>query len=136
MDFFIFISEQWVLVSVLMLLIYTFAFTEQRKAGKQLSVHELTRLLNQDQAVLIDLRDAKDFGAGHITGALNVPFGKVDERMAEFEKYREQDIVLVDKLGQHSASTGRKLRRAGFQVQRLRGGMSEWQQQSLPLVSG
>ncbi len=135
MDFFVFVSEQWVLVSALLVLIYVFAFSEQVKAGKQLSVHELTRMLNSDEAVLIDLRDSKEYGTGCITGAINIPLAKLDGRIGGLEKYREQKVVLVDKVGQQSASAGRKLRLAGFDVLRLRGGMGEWLHQSLPVVN-
>ena len=123
------------LVSGLLVLIYVFAFSEQKKAGKQVSVHELTRLLNGDEAVLIDLRDSKEYAAGCITGAINIPLAKLDGRMTELEKHRAKKIVLVDKIGQQSAPAGRKLRQAGYDIQRLRGGMGEWLHQSLPVVS-
>ena len=135
MDFFIFVSEQWLAVSVLVCLIYLFAFTEQKKAGKQISVHDATRLINNDEGILLDLRDSKEYQTGHIANALNIPLAKLDSRVAELEKYRDNTVVLVDKLGQHSASAGRKLRAMGFQVCRLQGGMGEWHSQSLPVVN-
>jgi len=134
-SFFVFISEQWMLVSALLVLIYVFAFSEQKKAGKQLSVHELTRLLNGDEAILIDLRDSKEYAAGCITSAINIPSAKLDGRISELEKYRTKKIVLVDKIGQQAAPAGRKLRQAGYDVQRLRGGMGEWMHQSLPVIN-
>ena len=135
MDFFVFIGEQWVLVCALLVLIYVFAFSEQKKAGKQLSVHELTRLLNNDEALLIDLRDSKEYATGCITGAINIPHAKLDGRIGELEKHRAQKIVLVDKIGQQAAPAGRKLRLAGYDVHRLRGGMGEWLHQSLPVIT-
>jgi rhodanese-related sulfurtransferase len=136
LDFFIFVSEQWLLVSLLLVLIYIFVFAEQKKAGAQISVHDTTRLINNDEGILLDVRDTKEFKAGHIATAVNIPLAKLDGRIAELEKYREKIVVLVDKLGQHSATAGRKLRAAGFDVRRLRGGMGEWRSQSLPVVSG
>lgn len=135
MDFFIFISEQWILVSVLLVLIYVFAFTEQKKAGKQISVHDATRLVNSEAGVLVDVRDSKEYQAGHIANAINIPLAKLESRLTELEKYRAKQIVLVDKLGQHAGSAGRKLGAEGFEVRRLRGGMGEWRSQSLPVVS-
>ena len=134
MDFFIFISEQWLPVSVLLMLIYLFAFSEQKKAGKQISVHDVTSLINSDQGVLVDVRDSKEYQSGHIANAMNIPLSKLEGRLAELEKYRDKTVVLVDKLGQHSASAGRKLKAAGFEVRRLQGGMGEWRSQSLPVV--
>jgi rhodanese-related sulfurtransferase len=84
--------------------------------------------------VVIDLRDAKEFREGHIVDALNIPFAKITDKMGELDKSRP--VVLVDKIGQHSAAIGRQLKQAGFQVNRLQGGMSEWTGSSLPVVKG
>jgi rhodanese-related sulfurtransferase len=134
-DFLVFVSEQWLLVSLLLALIYVFVLLEHFKAGKQLSVHEVTRLLNGDEAVLVDLRDAKDYQAGHIHHAINIPLSQLPTRIDELRGSRDKAVVLIDKLGHQAAAAGRQLRRAGFRVHRLRGGMAEWQAQSLPVVS-
>lgn len=135
MDFFVFISEQWMLVSVLLALVYVFMLSEQMKAGKALSTHQVTALINRDEAVLLDVRDAKEFQLSHIAGAMNIPVGALDTRLAELEKHRTKIIVVTDKMGQQASVVGRKLRRLGFQVRRLQGGMGEWLAQRLPVVS-
>jgi len=135
LDFFVFISEQWLLVSLLLALIYLFAYTEQKKAGSQISVHDASRMVNDDAGVLVDIRDHKEYQAGHIANAINLPLNKLDSRIAELEKFRDKTLILVDKLGQHAGTAGRKLRAQGFEVRRLRGGMGEWRAQSLPVVS-
>ncbi|MFZ5654934.1 MAG: rhodanese-like domain-containing protein [Pseudomonadota bacterium] len=135
-DFLIFVSEQWLLVSLLLALVYLFLFLEHLKAGRQLSVHEVTRLLNSGEAVLVDVRDARDYQAGHINQALNIPLGQLAARSGELEGARDRILIVVDRLGPQAATAARQLRRAGFRVQRLRGGMAEWQAQSLPVVSG
>lgn len=133
-QFLIFLGEQWLLVSLLLALIGLFVWNENRRAGDSLSVHQLTQQVNQANAVVVDLRDAKEFREGHIVDALNIPFAKLTERMGELDKARP--VVLVDKLGQHSAHAGRTLKAAGYQVSRLQGGISEWKASSLPLVKG
>ncbi|RLA52755.1 MAG: rhodanese-like domain-containing protein [Gammaproteobacteria bacterium] len=117
------------------MLIYLFIFVEQKKAGKQISVHDVTSLINSDEGILLDVRDSKEYQSGHIINALNIPLAKLDSRLTELEKYRDKKVVLIDKLGQHSAAAGRKLRASGFDVLRLQGGMGEWRSQSLPVVS-
>ncbi|MBV1932002.1 MAG: rhodanese-like domain-containing protein, partial [Porticoccaceae bacterium] len=81
-----------------------------------------------------DIRDSKEYQSGYIANAVNIPLASLDGRIVELEKYRDKTVVLVDKLGQHSASAGRKLKAAGFEVRRLQGGMGEWRSQSLPVV--
>lgn len=134
MDFFIFISEQWLLVSLLLILIYLFALNERIKGGKPISAHAVTRLLNSEAGVLVDLRDAKEFNAGHIAGALHIPAARIAERMPELEKYRDKTIVLADKMGQHAGAVGKRLHQDKYVTRRLQGGMSEWSNQGLPLV--
>jgi len=97
-------------------------------------VHQLTFQVNNANALVIDLREPKEFREGHVVDALNIPFAKIADRMAELDKARP--LVLVDKIGQHSASIGRTLKQAGFNVMRLTGGMSEWTASNLPVVKG
>lgn len=134
MEFFVFVSEQWMLVSVLMVIVYLFAINERIKSGKPISSHVATRMLNTDEAVLLDIREAKDFKAGHIAGAINIPHTKLQDRLVELEVHREKAIILADKAGQHTGATGRRLQQKEFNVQRLTGGMMEWQNQKLPVV--
>jgi rhodanese-related sulfurtransferase len=135
-EFFDFISEQWVLVSVFMVLVYLFAINERVKSGKPISPHVVTRMINADEAVLVDIRDAKEFKVGHIAGGINIPQSKLMDRLAELEPHREKAIIIADKVGQQSGAMGRKLKQKEFHVMRLTGGMMEWNNQKLPVVKG
>lgn len=136
LDFFVFISEQWLLVSLLVALIYALAISERIRAGKPASAHEATLLINRDGAKVIDLRDRAEFTAGHIVDAIHIPHGEVEKRMGELAPYKEKTLILADKMGQHAGPVGRQLKKAGYTVRRLEGGMSEWTNQKLPLVKG
>lgn len=133
-DFLTFISEQWLLVSVLVVLLYVFMFTEKQKGGKSVSLHEATRMINADTAVFVDIREKADYSAGHIVDALNLPFNQVKDKASELDKVKDKTLILVDKMGQHAGSVGRELRGKGFEVVRLDGGMGEWTAQNLPVV--
>jgi rhodanese-related sulfurtransferase len=132
-NFFVFISQEWLLVSTLVVLIYIYAWRERIKSGRPISVHEVTQLLNKDAAVLLDVRDAAEFKAGHIVGAINIPHSKVAAELDKLESHKSK-IIIADKLGQHAGMVGRMLEKQGFVVRRLSGGLAEWQAQNLPLV--
>ena len=136
MDIFVFASEQWILISMLLMLIYVFAFTERTKGGKPISATELVSLMNTEQAQLVDVRAYADFQAGHVHGAINIPHTKMASRGSELEKHRSKVIVLTDQMGQHAGGAGKILTKEGFNVRRLSGGMAEWQGQNLPVVKG
>ncbi len=109
---------------------------EQGKSGKSVSTSELVRLINNDEAVVVDVRSGAEFESGHIHGAISIPHQKLASRIAELEKHRDKIIVIADKIGQHSGAAGKKLSSEEFNVRRLSGGISEWQGSSLPLVKG
>lgn len=133
-DFFEFFSTQLPLFGLLAVLVAAFIVLERKRAGAVLSHHEVTRMLNRDEAVLLDVRDKKDYAAGHITDALNIPFAKLKDRMSELEKHKAKTIVIADKMGQHGGAAVKQLSEAGFQAARLQGGMVEWQAQNLPTL--
>ena len=135
-DIFIFVTQTkpFILLSILLVLIYLFVFNEKRRGGKTLTCNQVTRLVNGDEAVLVDLRDAAEFNAGHIVDALHIPYAKINDRWEELLPHKDKQIVLVDKMGQHAGAAGAILRNKEFQVSRLGGGMMEWQGQNLPVV--
>lgn len=109
-------------------------FTELQRGGKSLSCRELTALVNSEQGVIVDVRAHKDFTAGHIIDALNIPYEKIAERMIELEKHKAKTIIVVDALGQHAGTVCRDLQQAGYTAVKLGGGISSWRGENLPLV--
>ena len=134
MDIMVFIAEQWLLVVSLAVLVLLFIYREFNQGGPRLSVHELTRAVNNDNAIILDVRDSKEFNAGHIVDAINIPYTKLNSSLEKLNKYRDKPIVIVDKMGQHAGTISRQLTTNGFKATRLRGGIAEWQQQNLPLI--
>jgi rhodanese-related sulfurtransferase len=130
-----FLMQQWVLTGALITCVFLLLNHESRKGGEKLSPQQLVNRVNRDQAVVVDVRDAKEFAKGHIVDALNVPHSKVADHLGELEKHKSQPIILVCKMGQHSSAVGKVLAEKGFEkVYRLGGGLVEWQNLQLPLV--
>lgn len=133
-DFLTFVTEQWLLVGLLVVLVYLYAWRERLKNGQPVTTSEATALINAGSAQFVDVRDAAEFKAGHITGSVNIPFSKLSDQLDSLEPYRDKTLILVDKIGQHAGSAGRLLSTNGYTVCRLSGGITEWQSQNLPLV--
>ena len=109
---------------------------ESRKAGASVTPQQAINEVNGEGGVFLDLRDAADFNKGHIVGSVNIPASKLADRMVELEKYKEKPVVLVCKMGQQSGAAGKQLRAAGYtRVYRMTGGMMEWGNLQLPLVT-
>ena len=132
---FTFVVNHPYLCGAFLLLLALFIHNEMRRGGRSVSAQQLVELVNKENALVLDVRDKKEYEAGHIVRAVNIPFSSLDSRLDELKKHKERAIVIACKMGQHSGSAGALLRRNGFQnVVRLTGGLAEWRNQSLPLV--
>ena len=108
---------------------------ESARAGATIGTQELVRLVNKDNAVVLDVRERSEFDEGHIVDAVNIPYGSLESRIDELAKYKEKPVVIACKMGQHSGAAGTLLQKNGFtNVVRLSGGYSEWRGQNLPVV--
>lgn len=130
----IFLGQQWLLVGILLVLVFLFIQLEMKRGGQIVSIHQLTTLVNRENAIVLDIREHAEFREGHIVDALHIPFVKLKERQSELDKYKDRPIVIVDKMGQHTGAAGKQLLDAGFKASRLDGGMTEWRGNNLPVV--
>ena len=132
-----FIGNHPILVGAFILLLALFVRNEVARGGRSVTAQQLVDLVNREGAVVIDVRDPNEYSQGHIVDALNLPHTTLSERMAEVEKYKDKPVILTCKMGQHAGAAGTVLRKAGFQnVARLKGGVTEWRNQNLPVVKG
>ncbi|MEN5092416.1 rhodanese-like domain-containing protein [Pseudomonas protegens] len=129
-----FATEHYLLVGAFAILLALLIAHELSRGGRSLSTRELTALVNSEQGVVIDIRPSKDFAAGHIVGALNIPQDKLTARVGELEKHKAKTIILVDAQGQHAGTHARELMKSGFTAAKLSGGVSSWKADNLPLV--
>ena len=129
-----FVTHHYLITGAFVILLALLIAYEMSKGARGVSTGELTALVNSDQGVVIDMRSAKDFAAGHIVGALNYPKEKILTRTADLQKYKDKTLILVDVHGQHAGSTAGELIKAGFKAAKLSGGISSWRGDNLPLV--
>jgi rhodanese-related sulfurtransferase len=102
--------------------------------GQEVESAQAVQLINRRDAVVIDVRNAEDYKAGHIMKARHIPEGELDGRMKELEKVKAKPIIVTCARGNRSAAVATKLRKLGFpEALSLRGGIAGWQQASLPL---
>lgn len=131
-----FLAQQWLLATALLVVIAMLIMHETRKSGPSLSPQQAINLINKEQGIFLDLRDGAEYKQGHIVDALHIPSTKLAERMAELEKYKNRPIVLVCKMGQQAGSAGKLLKAGGYDnVYKMTGGMMEWGNLQLPVVS-
>jgi rhodanese-related sulfurtransferase len=119
-------------VSGLMLLLPTL---RNGKRGGAVTPVEATQMVNQRQAVFVDVRPPAEFAEGRIAQARNVPEAEIEQKAAALPK--NKPLVLVCMNGKASAKTVEKFRKQGFsEVTSLAGGIAGWVQAGLPIAKG
>jgi rhodanese-related sulfurtransferase len=134
-NFFEFLLSHYLLTGSLVALFIAFLFNEAQRGGKSVSPQGLSTLVNQQNARLIDVRDATEFRNGHIVGSENIPFSQLKDHVTQLKSDPARPIVVICNLGQVAGNVGQQLKAAGLtQVYKLEGGISNWRSQALPLV--
>ena len=105
------------------------------RAESQFSVspQQLIRLMNQG-ALLLDLRPADQYQAGHLAGARQMSGEALLAAGDTLKKHKEKTVVVYDDTGSVGASAVRQLAAQGFtRAFALRGGLAAWRADNLPL---
>ena len=130
-----FVVNHYILVSLFVALLLALLVLETRRGGQKISAQAAVSLINRDEAIVLDIRDRKDFNEGRITGSLNIPLSALKSRISELKKHENKQIIIADKMGQHSAMAVKQLKEEGFNnIVRLNGGVADWKGSNLPLV--
>lgn len=102
--------------------------------GPWVSTLEATQLMNREDALVIDVRDADAYAKGHILGAKSVPLADLARRAGDLEKHKSKAVIVSCQTGDRSAAAAATLRQNGFsRVHPLNGGFAAWQQAGLPV---
>jgi len=104
------------------------------RPGNEVGALEAVQLINRRDAVVIDVREDAEYAVGHIANARHIPLAQFAGRIKELEKFKSRPIIVNCRSGSRAASAVDILRKNGFnEVFMLRGGISAWQQASMPL---
>ena len=104
------------------------------RGGNRLSTLQATQLINQRDAVVLDIRDQADFARGHIANAKNLPAKVLDERKAEIDKLKDTPVIVSCDTGMRAGASAEKLKALGIkEVFILQGGLNAWRDAGLPV---
>ena len=133
-----FAANHWVLVlatvGILAGLSWTFVYPKIQGVRKVTPL-EATRMINQEDALILDVRGDAEFNQGHILNSLHIPIRFLSEQAGKLDKHRSRPIIATCRTGQQSAGVCATLRKRGFEkVFNLNGGILAWQNANLPLT--
>ena len=136
-DFVEFSTQNWLLFLAL------FAITGMLIGGEvlrkmrgvsSLSTAEALRLINDQEALILDVRDGGEYKEGHIPQARHIPLGALRDRLGELTKAKDKPIVVYCRNGATSQAACAQIKKSGIaDVYNLSGGLSAWQEANLPV---
>jgi phage shock protein E len=98
---------------------------------------ELALLIDQGAPPpILDVRYPKEYAAGHVPGAINIPFNKVRKRLTEVPRIAGQPLVIYCAHGPRAWMARRTLRNKGVEpLILLKGHWRSWIKQGHPVES-
>ena len=120
---------------VVLALVIKAEYEHQSGKANQVDPTAAIRLMNNDDAIVLDVREATDYNNGHIKDAKNVPMSSFKSQMDSLIKNKDRPVLTYCRSGNVSGKACRILKGSGFSdVHNLAGGILGWQEANLPLT--
>ena len=107
-----------------------------RDALEPVGRSELVERGERGEVVILDVRPAAEFAAGHIPGALSVPLEEIDAALARLPRRSQIVAYCRGPYCVLAPQAVERLRAGGFRARRLADGMPEWRLAGLPVTAG
>jgi rhodanese-related sulfurtransferase len=132
-----FIQNNWLLILVMLasgaMLVWPLVL-RRLSPMKDVGNLNVTHLINTQDAVLLDVRETKEYEGGRLPNALHIPVSQLESRASELAKLTSRPVVAYCATGNRSRSVGAALTRIGFKdVYNLHGGYRAWKDAGLPV---
>ena len=137
-DLMSFLQNNWMLILVLVMsgAMLVWPLVQRRMSpAKDIGNLEATRLINSANAVLVDVRETKEFEGGRLPKAVHIPLSQLDSRGSELARYAGRPVVAYC-MSRQPQPDGRQApsRALGFtDVYHLQGGYRAWKDAGLPV---
>ncbi len=90
-------------------------------------------LMNREKAVVVDVCEAAEFAAEHISGAKSAPLGELEQKLPTLVKNKALPVILVCASGARSKRALAVAQKLGYtQAHSLTGGLAAWKEANLP----
>ncbi len=120
-------------VGTLLMLIYT-EVSRANQGFNTISTHDAVSLINNDNAAVVDVSNADVYRKAHIAGAWHLPLAQLKNPGKDIEKLKDRPIIVVCKSGTTAQTAASSLVKQGYaSVSLLRGGMTQWLSDHLPV---
>lgn len=110
--------------------------TFKGSGGSQVSPQQATLMMNREDALVIDVRDANEWSTGHIPNARHIALNQLEKQLQELGKFKTRPLILNCQSGNRSGAACAILKKHGFEkVFNLAGGIGAWRDAGLPVTT-
>ena len=94
-----------------------------------------TRIQEGEPPLMLDVRTAQEYAAGHVPGAINIPHTELKARAGELAAYQRVELVIYCEEGSRTRLAAATLRKQGFErLFHLEGDLAAWRAKGLPIA--
>ncbi len=109
------------------------AYLQDRTRLQPMNAQELLHRLSNDQIILLDVRPAQEYAAGHLPRARSIPVTELEVRLAELPVDREIVAYCRGPYCVFADEAVAILRARGYRALRLEEGLPDWRALGLPV---
>jgi rhodanese-related sulfurtransferase len=131
-----FVGKNLMLFLLLATIVGMIIWTEFRRLTRgfqEISPIEAVKLINHEEALLLDVREDAELSQGRIARAKHIPLSVLKQRVEELNKYRGKPVITFCRSGNRSIEASTLLKKNEFEkVFHMKGGLIEWENANLP----
>ena len=110
------------------------AYTGELNGIEMLTKEELAkRLRRKDDLLVLDVRPAEEYAAGHVPGAVSIPVAELKRRLKELPKDKEIVAYCRGSFCAFAPEAARYLDQKGYRTRVLEAGLPDWEAAGLPV---
>jgi len=133
-----FVTNHWLLFIALMVVTFLLLqelFESALRKFEMISPILVVAKMNNEDPVILDVREANEFKTGHIEGAINTPLSNFDKELEKLSKFKNKALIVVCQTGTRSTTACKKLTSLGFEkVFSMISGMQAWEESKYPIT--